>query len=108
MTKRTHKGSDVSAPEREVPAALSLPLAVVHPAVHLMDKNKLRAGSPVLTLEQTAHYLQLSKAHLSNVIRGKVIGVPPLRSFSVGRRILFKREWIDDWLDASAREELGP
>jgi len=58
--------------------------------------------SQVLTLAQTAVYLRISKAHLSNVIAGKVPGVPPLRHVRAGRRILIKREWADQWLEAAA------
>lgn len=62
--------------------------------------------SPVLTLNQAARYLQVSKAHLSNVINGKVPGVERLRFFRMGRRILIKREWIDQWLEVENREVL--
>jgi excisionase family DNA binding protein len=55
----------------------------------------------VMTLAQAALYLQVSKAHLSNVINGKVPGVKPVRSFRMGRRLLIRREWIDEWLDFS-------
>jgi excisionase family DNA binding protein len=55
----------------------------------------------VMTLAQAAVYLQVSKAHLSNVINGKVPGVKPVRSFRMGRRLLIRREWIDEWLDFS-------
>ena len=58
--------------------------------------------SQVLTLTQTAVYLRISKAHLSNVIAGKVLGVPALRHVRAGRRILIKREWADQWLEAAA------
>jgi excisionase family DNA binding protein len=54
-----------------------------------------------MTLKQAAAYLQISKAHLSNVINGKVAEVPPLRYFRVGRRILFKREWVDEWMESA-------
>jgi hypothetical protein len=57
-----------------------------------------------MTLKQTAKYLRISKAHLSNVINGIVAGVPPLRHVRVGRRILIKREWADEWLEAAARQ----
>jgi hypothetical protein len=58
--------------------------------------------SQVLSLTQTAAYLRISKAHLSNVLARKVPGVPPLRHARAGRRILIKREWADHWLEASA------
>jgi len=60
----------------------------------------------VMTLTQAAAYLQVSKAHLSNVINGKVSGIAPVRSFRLGRRVLIRREWIDAWLDGT-RQEVG-
>jgi hypothetical protein len=45
------------------------------PAMAQMSNASER--SQVLTLAQTASYLRISKAHLSNVIAGKVTGVPP-------------------------------
>jgi excisionase family DNA binding protein len=60
----------------------------------------------VMTLAQAASYLQVSKAHLSNVINGKVPGVKPVRFFRLGRRVLIKREWIDEWLDIANRGAL--
>jgi excisionase family DNA binding protein len=61
--------------------------------------NRAKAESSVLSLKQAGSYLQISKAHLSNVINGKVPGVKPVRFFRMGRRVLIKREWIDEWLD---------
>ena len=60
----------------------------------------------VLTLRQAADYLQISKPHLSNVINGKVPAVPPLRCFRVGRRILIKREWVDEWMESAEPEAI--
>jgi excisionase family DNA binding protein len=57
----------------------------------------------VLTLKQAAAYLQVSKAHLSNVINGRVTGVPPLRHAQIGRRILIKRAWADEWLEMAGQ-----
>lgn len=63
--------------------------------------------TPVMTLKQAAAYLQVSKAHLSNVINGKVPGVPAIRCFRVGRRILIKREWVDEWMESADLEATG-
>jgi len=63
----------------------------------------VQTESPVMNLRQAAAYLQVSKAHLSNVIQGKVFGVPPVRCFRVGRRVLIKREWIDEWLETAGQ-----
>jgi excisionase family DNA binding protein len=62
--------------------------------------------SSVLSLQQAADYLNVSKAHLSNVINGKVQGVKPVRFFRLGRRVLIKREWIDEWLEVAGHEVL--
>jgi excisionase family DNA binding protein len=69
----------------------------------MLERNQ---RSPVLTLKQTAAYLRISKAHLSNVINRKVAGVPPLRHAQIGRRILIKREWADEWLETAGQESL--
>jgi len=63
-----------------------------------------RESTPVMTLTQAAAYLRVSKAHLSNVINGKVPGVPRVRSFRMGRRILIKREWVDEWMESADLE----
>jgi hypothetical protein len=60
--------------------------------------------SQVMTLKQSAEYLRISKAHLSNVINGKVAGVPPLRHAQIGRRILITRRWADEWLEIAGQE----
>src|SRR4051812_23694645 len=63
------------------------------------DMIDTKESTPVMTLTQAAAYLRVSKAHLSNVINGKVPGVPPVRSFRMGRHILIKREWVDEWME---------
>lgn len=68
--------------------------------------SRLNERSQVLTLSQAAAYLQISKAHLSNLIAGKVSGVPPLRHVRAGRRILIKREWANEWLETAAEKSL--
>jgi excisionase family DNA binding protein len=59
-----------------------------------------------MTLSDAAEYLRISKAHLSNVIKGKVAGVAQLRHAQIGRRILIKREWADEWLETAGQESL--
>ena len=52
--------------------------------VTVISGRNTREGSQVMTRKQTAAYLQISTAHLSNVLNGKVPGVAPLRHAVVG------------------------
>ena len=54
----------------------------------------------VLTLEEAARVMRCSKAHLLNVIHGRVANVPPFPSMRVGRRLLVRRESLERWLAA--------
>jgi hypothetical protein len=40
------------------------------------------------------------------VINGKVPGVQPVRCVRMGRRILIKREWVNQWLETADLEAL--
>jgi excisionase family DNA binding protein len=53
---------------------------------------------PVLTLEQAARLMQCSKAHLLNVLHGRVSNVPPIPCVRIGRRILLRPEAVQRWL----------
>jgi excisionase family DNA binding protein len=56
------------------------------------------AGEVVLTLTEAAKIIRCSKAHLLNVIHGRVPNVPPLPCARIGRRILVRREALERWL----------
>jgi hypothetical protein len=55
----------------------------------------------VLTIRDVAALLRCSKTHVSNVINGKVPGIPRLAHISMGRRKLVRWEWLEHWLEAS-------
>jgi excisionase family DNA binding protein len=57
----------------------------------------------VLTLKEVAQRLRCSKAHLSNVIAGKVLNLPPLPVVRIGRRLLVRDESLSRWLAAVER-----
>ena len=57
--------------------------------------------SEILTIQVVAKVLSCSKAHVCNVIHGKVEGLPKLTHFSMGRRKLVRREWLDQWMEAN-------
>lgn len=54
--------------------------------------------SELLTLQEAAQALRCSKAHLSNVLNGKVASLPPLPHLSLGRRTLIRRAILEQWI----------
>jgi hypothetical protein len=62
---------------------------------------------PVLTIPEVAAELRCSKAHVYNVINGKVKGVSSLPTIAIGRRKLVRRSTLDRWKCANERGELG-
>jgi excisionase family DNA binding protein len=59
--------------------------------------------TPVLTVTEVAEELRCSKAHVHNLINGKVRGAHPLPSLPVGRRRLVRRSSLDEWIKANER-----
>ncbi len=59
-------------------------------------------GTEYMTRKEAASYLRVSPAHLSNLAHGKVPGMPRLRSCAAGRRLIFKRTWLDEFVEAAA------
>ena len=51
-----------------------------------------------MTMAEAARYLRCSRAHISNLIAGKVAGVPRLPHVRIGRRVLLRRSSIDEFL----------
>src|ERR1700735_1840008 len=48
------------------------------------------APATVLTLADAAALARGSRAHLSNIVNGKVLGTPRLPAVRIGRRVLFR------------------
>ncbi len=55
------------------------------------------ATSEILTVAEVAIRLRCSKAHVHNLINGKVSGVLPLPTIPLGRRRLVRRTSLDQW-----------
>ena len=55
--------------------------------------------SDVLTVAEVAQRLRCSRAHVCNVMKGKVIGLPRLTHLSLGRRKLVRVEWLHQWME---------
>jgi excisionase family DNA binding protein len=60
--------------------------------------------SEILTIREVAEVLRCSKAHVSNVLRGRVEAKPKLTHFSLGRRKLVRREWLDTWMEQNKQQ----
>jgi excisionase family DNA binding protein len=59
------------------------------------------ASHDVLTVPEVAGELRCSKAHVFNLINGKVSGARPLPSLRLGRRRLVRRAGLDEWITAN-------
>jgi hypothetical protein len=59
----------------------------------------------ILDIRAAAHYLGVSRSHLSHILAGKVPGVPAIPHVRAGRRALIRRAVIDRWL---LEQEHGP
>jgi excisionase family DNA binding protein len=58
----------------------------------------------LLTVAEVAGLLHCSKAHISNVIAGRVPGCAPIPAIHLGRRMLVRRESLMLWI---ANNEAG-
>lgn len=67
------------------------------------DETELQGRCLVLTVPEVAHELRCSKAHVHNLLNGKVRGAHPLPSVRMGRRRLVRRSTLDEWIAASER-----
>ena len=72
-----------------------------------LDRDSVRKGlSPkdlqdMLTIPEVAQVLRGSKAHVCNLINGKVKNAPRLPAICMGRRKLIRRATLELWKKAS-------
>lgn len=55
----------------------------------------------ILSAEAACAYLGISEGHLRKLLSGRLDG-PPLKHVRAGRRILIRRAWLEEWIEASA------
>lgn len=60
-----------------------------------------RHAVELLTAAEAARELRVSRAHVHNLINGKVPGALPLPSITLGRRRLIRRASLNAWLRAN-------
>jgi excisionase family DNA binding protein len=58
----------------------------------------------VLTVSEVAETLRCSKAHVHNLIAGRVRGKIPLPALHLGRRSLVRRSSLTAWIELSESE----
>jgi excisionase family DNA binding protein len=61
------------------------------------------SNDQVLTVTEVAQELRCSKAHVHNLINGKVHGVRAMPSLCLGRRRLVRRESLHSWIEDNER-----
>lgn len=60
----------------------------------------------VLTVREVATELRCSKAHVHNIIAGKVHDLPPLPVLRIGRRVLVRQDALSRWMTRIEGREL--
>lgn len=70
----------------------------------LEQTNTIADTKSVLTINEVARRLRCSKAHVCNLMNGRVRGVPRLPHATLGRRKLTTDEWLAQWMEATKRQ----
>jgi excisionase family DNA binding protein len=52
----------------------------------------------LLTVKQVSSILRCSKAHICNLVAGRVRGCSPLPALHAGRRMLIRRQSLLNWI----------
>jgi len=60
-------------------------------------RSQVSTSHDVLTVPEVADELRCSKAHVHNLINGRVSGVPPLPAIALGRRRIVRSETLEQW-----------
>jgi hypothetical protein len=71
----------------------------------LPARPSIPSALAVLTVSEAARELRCSKAHIHNIIGGRVPNLPPLPVLRIGRRLLIRHDALTQWvLDLERRE----
>lgn len=72
----------------------------------VLATEPIRAAKQILTVLEVASELRCSKAHIHNLINGKVAGAPKLPSIQLGRRRLVRLATLTAWIESN--EQIAP
>ncbi|MBZ5673747.1 MAG: helix-turn-helix domain-containing protein [Acidobacteriia bacterium] len=62
--------------------------------------------SELLTVAEVAAVLHCSKAHVCNLVGGRVRDCRPIPAIRMGRRMLIRREALQAWIAANENDSL--
>ena len=62
----------------------------------------------LLTVAEVAKLLHCSKAHVCNVVAGRVSGCTPIPAVRLGRRVLLRRESVLSWIEQNDKITTSP
>jgi excisionase family DNA binding protein len=57
----------------------------------------------LLTIPEAADFLRCSRSHISNALNGKLTSTPRLPCVRIGRRVLFRRDALEAWVQEVER-----
>jgi excisionase family DNA binding protein len=72
----------------------------------LPARPSIPSALAVLTVSEAARELRCSKAHIHNIIGGRVPNLPPLPVLRIGRRLLIRHDALMQWLMDLERREV--
>jgi len=55
-------------------------------------------GYQVISIKIAARFAGVSVAHMHRAARGELPNTPRLKTFRVGRRVLTRTDWLDEWI----------
>ena len=93
MTRNGKKGRSDDHTSAEEPSSLTM----LSGRWQRRQVAHMTLSNEVLTVSEVAADLRCSKAHVYNIINGKVTGVSPLPTIALGRRRLIRRSTLEAW-----------
>lgn len=61
----------------------------------------------LLTAKETTQRLHITKGQLSKIVNGKVRGIHPIPHVRIGRRHLFRKDALEQWIMDQERNARG-
>ena len=81
---------------------MSIELSAVHPGVSCgsdqMKQIRTLLGYQVISISAAARFAGVSVAHLHRAAKGELPNTARLKVFRVGRRVLTRTDWLDEWM----------